>query len=422
MKMKNVIIAATLVLLALACTGCSKGHDAAEPVNIAFVLGVADDETVINTGIEELAALPAQPGTTYAFISPESSPTTIGEPGVIADLTDRGYTSHMMTRVHESMKDDIADKLSSYVPSTSQIDMAGAISLAVRTINANKLADRQNILVIYCGGKSTSGLINMLETPVYQMDIEASAKAIAAKMNCSMADIDELVWYCLGDFGPKQSKLNDTEKSKLEDFYTQLFVALGMDAEHINFKEDLPSTEYYSFPDTPVSAMEIEGVSSGLKEMVILKKEIFEEEPESVLEKPIVITEGQVNYLPDSDQFKDPEAAALALQPLVDYLVAHEDQHILVYSTTAGDSDTDYSQRLAAQRSARIATLIAEAGVEDERITVVAVKKSEDPYFQFGLGTGDAAVVNRKTVIIIGIESDLAQQLLSKGVQITTED
>lgn len=421
MKMKNAIIAAALVLLAFACTGCTK-PDETEPVNIAFILGVCDDETVVNTGIDELAALTAQPGTTYAFISPESSPTTIGEPGVIADITNRGYTSQMMDRVHESMKVDIVEKLKDYTPTTPGINMAGAISKAVRTINANKVAGRQNILVIYCGGKSDCGLINMIETPVYQMDVEASAKAIAAKMNCSMADIDELVYYCLGDYGPKQPELNDTEKEKLEDFYTQLFVLLGMDPEHITFKQDLPSTEYYSFPDTPVSVMDVEGVSSGLKEMVVLSEEVFEEDSANVFERPIVITEGQVNYIPDTSDFLDPEAAALALQPLVDYLMAHKDQRILVYSTTAGDSDTDYSQRLAAQRSAKIATVLAEAGVENERITVVAVKKSEDPYFQFGLGTGDAAVVNRKTVIIIGIESDLAQQLLSKGVQITTED
>lgn len=421
MKMKNVIITAALVILALACTGCSKNHDEAEPVNIAFILGVVDDETVVNTGIDELASLPTQPGTTYAFISPEGSPTTIGEPGVIVDLSDRGYTSQMMERVHESMKADISEKLNAYTPTTPGIDMAGAISTAVRTINANRTDDRQNILVIYCGGKSDCSLINMIETPVYKMDVEASAKDIAAKMNCSMADIDELVYYCLGDFGPKQPKLNDTEKAKLEDFYTQLFVLLGMDPEHIIFKDDLPSTEYYSFPDMPVSTMEVQGVSSGLKGMVVLSEEIFDEKQENVFEEPIVITESQVNYIPDTSEFLNPEAATEALKPLVEYLNAHEDQSILLYSTCAGDTDSEYSQRLAAQRSARIAAILAEAGVEGDRMTVVAVKNSDCPYYQFGLGTGDEASVNRKTVIT-GIDSDLAQQLLSKGARIITED
>ena len=95
MKMKNAIITAALVILVLVCTGCSKNHGEAESVNIAFILGVVDDDTVVNTGIDELESLPAQPGTTYAFVSPEGSPTTIGEPGVIADLSDRGLAKNV---------------------------------------------------------------------------------------------------------------------------------------------------------------------------------------------------------------------------------------------------------------------------------------------------------------------------------------
>ena len=153
MKTKNAIISVIFMILILTCAGCSKKQEVTEPVNIAFVLGVVDDETVINTDIDEFAALPSEPGTTYAFVSPESTPTTICDPGIIPDLTDRGYTSTMIERVQKGIKADLTEKVSSYVPATGEIDMARALTLAVRTLNSNKVNGRENILVIYCSGK-----------------------------------------------------------------------------------------------------------------------------------------------------------------------------------------------------------------------------------------------------------------------------
>ena len=411
MKTKNAIISVIFMILILTCAGCSKKQEVTEPVNIAFVLGVLDDETVVNTDINEFAALPSEPGTTYAFVSPESTPTTICDPGMIPDLTDRGYTSTMMDRVQAGIKVELTEKVSSYVPATDEIDMARALALAVRTLNSNKVNGRENILVIYCSGKSTSGLINMLETPVFQMDAEASARAVADKLDVSMDGVDKVVWYCSGDFGKKQPKINDTEKKTIRDFYTRLFVALGMDPQNIEFKDDLPSADCYSFADAAVSEMAVEGVSSDL---VVLNEEIFEEETESAFAKPIVITEGQVNYIPDTSDFLDPAAAAKAIQPVAEYLVAHKDRSIVLYSTCAGDTDSDYSQRLAAQRSSRIAEILYEAGVEQDHVTVVAIKNTQDPYYEWGLGTGEAASVNRKTVIA-DINSELARQIMDSA-------
>lgn len=411
MKMKKMILSAIVLLMALVCVGCVRNTEKIEPVNIAFVLGIQDDETKVNIGIDELAALPAQPGTDYAFISAEGKPKLIGEPDTIVDLSSRGYTEAMMNRIREGIKADLTEKFNAYVPSTEEIDMAGALSLSVRTLNAHAIAGRQNILVLYCGGKSTAGLINMLETPVYQMDIEASVQSIAEKMNLSMSGVDKVIWYCCGDFGTNQPELNSEEKTKIKEFYKQLFVALGMDPEHVTFKDNLPSAECYSFPETPVSAMEVAGVSSGLQEMVVFDAEIFEDASGNAFDTPIVIPEGQVNYIPNTSDFLDPEAAAEAFRPIAEYLLAHKEQGILIYSTCAGDTNSDYSLHLATERSEKIYEILKKAGIEPERITVVAVKNTDDPYYQFGLGTGQAASVNRKTVIT-DINSELAQQLL----------
>lgn len=411
---KNITLAVFALGIILSPTGCGAPDDiqSSNPVNITFVVGIADDETKLNDGIDELATLPANPGTDYAFISVESESTTIGEAGTIPDLSDHGYTDVMMERVRAGIKADLTERLASYEPTSPEIDMAAATKLAVRTLNAHAVEGRQNVLVYYCSGKSTTGLINMIETPVYELDVEGSVSTVAQKMKADMSDID-VIWYCCGDFGSAQPKLSANEKAQMKAFYKQLFNALG--AKSVTFKDDLPSAECYHFAATPVSCMAVEGTASGLKDLVVLEPEVFEEADATVLEAPIVIPEDQVRYKPDSAELLDPNTATEAIQPVANFLLEHPELNILLYSTCAGDTDSEYTLWLGKARSESVKAALVEAGIDENRITAVTVKIADDPYYQFGLGTGSEASVNRKTVMI-DMSTEFAQQILSKAI------
>ncbi len=414
--MKKVVVMLSLILLgSILLTGCASQAEGGnnEPVNIAFVVGIADDETVLNDGIAELATLPTLPGTDYAFVSAVGVPVTIGEPGTIPDLSDLGYTNDMMERVYAGIRADLAERLSSYMPATGEIDMASAIVLAVRTLNAHAVEGRPNILVFYCSGKSTTGLINMVETPVFKLDADVSVPEVAAKMNLDMSSIDEVIWYCCGDCGIKQPALSPNEKDQMKSFYESLFYTLGV--KQMTFKNNLPSKECYDFSETPVSSMAVEGTVNGLRELVVLEPEMFEEIDDTVvlaeefIEIPIVIREDQVRYWPDSDQFLDPDAAAEAIQPMVDFLLSHPGIDLVIYSTCAGDTDCEWLSRA---RSESVKKVLLAGGVDENRINVVSISVRNDPYYQFGLGTGAEASVNRKTVMVFST-SAFGQELIS---------
>lgn len=386
--MKNITVVLLGVLLLTMLSGC--GGSETEPINnVAFVLGIADDETKVNDGISELEALPTLAGSTYAFISAEGQPTTIGQPGEIPDFSQKGYTKDMMNRVYAGIKADLTERLETYQPSTAEIDMAAATELAVRNLNAHAIEGRRNVLVYYCSGRSTTGLINMTETGLDDLDIEASVAAIAKQMDADMSKIDEVIWYCLGDYcGPKQGSLSAEEKVTMKTFYEELFHALG--ASTVTFRDDLPSTEAYSFSDTPVSAIPVKDTVSGLSA------------------EPIVLSESKLEFLADSAEFKDTDAAEAALQPVADMLLKEHDLRVLLYSTCAGD--IDYPE-LSSKRSETVKNCLIAKGVEGRRIVVVNVKIANDPYYKLGLGTGPEASVNRKTVIA-DVSSEFGRQLL----------
>ncbi len=403
-----VILAATLVMT---CAGCDKS-DTAEPVNIAFVVGIADNETLVNNSMEELVSLPAMPGSDFAFIGVDRTPGCIGEPGTIADLSDRGYTKQMMERVKAGIQDDLAQRLSTYTPDSGEIDMAGAIQLAVRTLKANVTEGRRNVLVFYCSGRSSTGLINMVKTPVYMLDIEASVPGLANAMDLDMSGI-EVFWYCCGDVGAGEPAFSPTEKARMKEFYERLFLAMG--AESVTFRSDLPSAESYHFADAPVSSIAVEGTRSGLKELVVLDAETFQGASGAALETPVVIPEEQIQYKPDCAEFLNPERASSVLQPVASFLLEHTNVHVLLYGSCAGDNDSAHTLALGKARAESIKDILVAAGIDDDRIAAVTVRVSDDPYHQYGLGTGAEASVNRKTVIV-DMSTDLARQIMSHAV------
>lgn len=389
--MKNITVALLGVLLLTMLSGC--GGSETEPINVAnvaFVLGIATDETKVNNGIRELEALPTLSGSTYAFISAEGQPTTIGQPGEIPDFSQKGYTKDMMNRVYAGIKADLTQRLETYQPSTAEIDMAAATELAVRNLNAHAIEGRRNVLVYYCSGRSTTGLINMTETGLDDLDIEASVAAIAKQMDADMSKIDEVIWYCLGDYcGAKQPALSSEEKVTMKNFYEELFHALG--ASTVTFRDDLPSTEAYSFSDTPVSAIPVKDTVSGLS-----------------IAEPIVLSESKLEFLADSAEFKDTDAAEAALQPVADMLLKDHDLRVLLYSTCAGD--IDYPQ-LSSKRSETVKNCLMAKGVKESQVVVINVKVANDPYYKLGLGKGPEASINRKTVIV-DVASEFGQRLL----------
>ena len=407
--MKNLILFALVLLVLLTCAGCTQ-ESSPQPVNIAFVMGVADGEALINCGIPELTALPSQPGSSFVFISPEGEPVCIGEPGIIADLSDRKYTDVMMDRIRAGVRAELTQRLEDYHPRTGELDLAAAAELAVRSLKANAEEGRKNYLVFCCGGKSTAGLIRFQDVPVFRMDIDASVREIAGKMCLDMSCVDEVIWYDLGCYGSEsQPALSANERARLREFYGKLFAALG--AKKVTFRDDLPGSGYYRFPDAPVSLMAVESVESGLKALPELKPEVLAAADETVLDTPLVIPESQVRYLPDTAEFLDPDAAADALRPVADFMLEHPSLSILIYSTCAGDED---DLPLSRARSNRVKDTLTASGVEAGRILVADVPVEEDVYYRFGLGVGPEAGVNRKTVIV-SARSDLALRLLDRA-------
>ncbi|MCD8097712.1 MAG: OmpA family protein [Lachnospiraceae bacterium] len=352
----------------------------AKPYNLALIAGIVNNNSVLDTSISEVSQLAALPGSTYSFILADGSPSVIYE-GVSPDFTTKGYTKTMLERMEASVTADLTTRLSEAQPDAPETDLAAALTLGVRSLRANAVEGQEALLVLYHSGISTSGVLNMVETPVYQLDVEASVAEVTSSLDLDLSGGIDVIWYCCGDVAGDQSALSASEKATLQSFYETLFLELGADS--VTFRADLPLAESYSF-DQSVSVMETEGTTSGLTPKVVSAEDIDDGEAVSDLFVDGAILsfdEKTIAFVSDSTELSDPDAAKEALNYVVEYMDANPAFELLICgTTTSAGGNEESSITFSAGRAEAVRSLLVEMGVEKDRLYTLGCGYSSSLY------------------------------------------
>lgn len=347
----------------------SEKGTADSPYNAAFVFVIANNNPVLDLQrVEEFSGLSAHPGSTYSFILGDSTPSEIYG-GSIPDFTKKGYTREMISRVEQSVQADLAGKVSEAAPDADEVDLARSIQTAVRVLRANWKEDEENILVLYGSGISTSGLINMSDVSLYNLDVETSAEAVHNTLDLDMEGID-VVFYCAGDVSGNQTDLNDTERKNLMAFYETLFKKSG--SSNVNFREELPPAGSYDFP-YGVTEIPTCGDKSVLSEASVEYNDISKGEDVADVfetgEGGMIAFRDEVSFVADSTKLLNPEEAEKALSSVYEYMLKHKDVYLLIIGTTSSAGDDEISSiAFSEERADVVKNLLARKGIPIERL------------------------------------------------------
>lgn len=411
--MKKICILLSLIVLLCVCTGCP-ASEANQPYNIACVLGITNNNPVVSPEtIVELAALSQFPGSTYSCILADGDPWEICG-GIIPDLSSKGYSHTMIERVEQSIQADITAKITAAAPSTHDVDIAAATALAVRTIHANQAEGRENLLIYHLSGISSTGLINMTETPLSEVDTDSSVERLVSALNIDMSGID-VIFYCCGDVAGEQPKLSEQEVHTLKSFFDSLFLALG--AESVTFKDDIPQSGSYSF-DQPVSVMRTEDTSSLLQGIIVDSGSVSSESAaEEIFTGGGLISfdESSISFQPDSVELADPDAAKDALSLVISYMESHPEFELLICGSTASIGEEDACRSFSERRASSVRDLLVSGGVDEARIQVLGCgysnavlhvpDKNDD-------GSLNENAPRNRSVKLVGLNSQTAAQIL----------
>lgn len=378
------------------------------PLNAAYLLGITNGNTKVNTNIKELAMLPAMETSTYSFILADGTPASFAD-GAIPSFEGKGYSKVMMDRIHASIAADLKDQIDSAQPDSPEVDLAAALSTAVRSLRAAEDGQHRSYLVIYQNGISTTGLIDFSDVPISELDIPATVDTVAQ----SLPDMKGLcvLWYCCGDVSGDQSKLSDNEITALQTFYRQLFDALNADS--VEFMHNLPLDEGYQF-NQPVSVMNTEAVSSGMTAKLVDATEVDSSEiVTDIFEDGYVLDFGEdtISFLPDSTALADPSAAGEALSHVIQHMNAVPDFRLLIAGTTTSVGSRAFSQK----RAEAIAEVLVKAGIDPNRIMVLGCGCDSLFYIpdKNPDGTLNQNAPKNRSVKLMDYDSDIAAAVLA---------
>jgi outer membrane protein OmpA-like peptidoglycan-associated protein len=405
-----------------------------QPYNLALIAAIANNNPVLDTEIRELSQLPNLAGSTYTVIQADATPgEVISE--TVPSFAEKGYTAAMIERCQTSVGAAITAQISAAVPDSPEVDLAAATSLAIRSLRANAVDGRENLLVYYASMISTAGVINMIDVPVCEMDVDSSVAALVETLDWDLTGIQVIV-YCCGDVSGDQQSLSDRERSTLKTFYETLFLAKG--AASVTFMDDLQLEETYCF-DQQVSVMRTEGVTSGLQATLISYEDLVtqtepqaetteaseaaepatvEEQLETVFAEGDILSfdEASISFLPDSTELADPEAATAALAYVIDYMQAHPAFTLLICGTTTSAGEKDSCLAFSEARANSVRDLLVNSGVDPEQIQTVGCGWSSSLYVPDRAADGslDATIApQNRTVKLVDQNSDTAAQILS---------
>ena len=165
--------------------------------------------------------------------------------------------------------------------------------------------------------------------------------------------------------------------------------------------------------DTEVTYPVVDTVELPTETPIEFDENMFDAKDENLLEKPVMLTEEQVSFVPDKATYLDEEEAVLTIQPIADYLMENNQMTILLAGTTAGDEDSDYTITLSQDRAATVQNTLIQLGVDESRIIAVGLG-SNNPWHVYGVGYEGSIASGNRAVVLLDAASDAAKEILNR--------
>lgn len=411
--MKKSIIGILCCAAFLCCmlTGCGFSNDTSAPTSNLTVIAAkqanqpAPDIDLIKEDIFQTASSYGQ----VSIIRLDGAPALVKTLSV--KQKDGFYTAGQLDSRASNQAAQIQTSIEGIISEVPECNLLNALCLAGRCVD--RAEGETNTLEVFSNGLNTVAPLDMTVTVLHNLDVEDIVQQLNdQKALPDLSNYDSVKIYQLGETEPPQSPLTQKDIAALEDLWTAILTAGGLDESKIEFvdtpstdngddaalKETLPSISTVTvIQDENTITASAEGAESGIN---------------------ITLTENRVSFIPNSCDLTDTDAARIALQPTANTLVANPDIHILIIGQTATVGDAEFCQELSLQRAQRVSQELTNLGVTGSQMQCIGLGYEPSPLHikdisADGVLLEDQAQQNR-VVHIIDASTELAQQILAQ--------
>lgn len=289
------------------------------------------------------------------------------------------------------------------VANDAQVDYMEGLRMAVRSLSSLDGYDSKTIIVIGTG-LSTQGTLNF-QNNLLSVEPEAVLDQLEEKDEIPDFTGITVVWQQMGDVASPQQDLSQAQRKRLQEIWGGIvergggtFVYNDIMANPVDTEVSYPAVDTVELPaETPIR----------------FDEEMFDTADESLLKKPVILTEEQVSFVPDQATYLNEEEAVATIQPIADYLMEHDQITVLLAGTTAGDEDSDYTMTLSQERADVVRNTLIRLGVDESRIVSVGLGSS-NPWHVYGAGYEGSIASGNRSVVLLDASSDTAKEILSE--------
>lgn len=358
-KMISLVLAAILIAILPGCNGNNEIPD--ETGNNGSV------SLVIISGVHSNSPRPAVSGqtATEAILNSTSNSGQIcivindGKPFALADYQIKEQSQSLSKTKREQIAQELAGRvvavLNGAASVTPEVDTMASLHLAARAFSDSD--GQKKILLIMDSGLSTSGYVDFTQNL-----LRANSDAVVEYLqnNNALPDLSgvSVIWAGLGDVAGDQEPLTPNCLQTLKEIWEEVLYSSG--ASEVEFSNDLPSTQ-----------------QAGEELPYVTPVQIMQDAPfeftEAPLEKPLVLDEEKILFLPDSAEFADLDSAKTVLEPIANYLASHSDYSIVVAGTTATVGNNESCVAFSRKRANAVESLLISLGAEEGQIATIGL-------------------------------------------------
>lgn len=403
---RYVISAISLALAFTALVGCSltSGQGEAKKEEsitaVVLALGVHANSRDLNLNSPLIKDTVSEAISSLGFVSVISID---GSPDLVAA---DNYEVPEQYRGNPQLLQDISKKktanllagLSEVRANDAEVDTLEALRLGVRTL-ASAPKDAQKIIIIVDTGLSTIGFLDFRNNLI-NGDPQTIADLLAQKQ--AIPDFTGITvrWQQLGDVNEPQQGLSPAQTKKLEEIWRAIIERTGGTFEPSltvanpgTVNGELPAVSAVKLPpDEPIK---------------------FDSAAVANFEKPQFLSEEQVQFIGDSDQYLNENEAVAVITPIADYMKANPDFTMLLIGTTAGDSNSDYCLDLSERRANTVKNTLVSLDVSTDHVLTVGLG-SADPWHIYNAGYEGALAAQNRKVVLLDATTELAKEILGQ--------
>lgn len=328
-------------------------------------------------------------GNSLTVVEIDGDPYPVGN--IITAEYDVGSSSDNKASRNKMYTQMAVKTVSDAIPKTPELDMLKALTVLSRSVNslANGSENATKRIVICANLLSTSGKINFVDSTLY-FDLDNYIDYLKNEL----PDMDgvSVTWLVTSTEGEQES-LNNSDISKLEDFYRKLIEKAGGNVKFIE-ENNGGEIDKSGWPD--VSVVDVRNDSyKGSKNLD-------------------VTLDDTTLFKPDSTEWLNEEKATATLKSLVDVINDSECNIVIAGSTAATDSSEEQHVAFSKKRAKTVMDKLISLGADASKLKAVGIGKSYSKYRVKDTGefsTEENHKQNR-VVFIVSEDTDKAQYFL----------